>query len=328
MSEPSVIRGCWQLSTGHDLRGTAILEAAIFDAIDCGFSSFDCADIYTGVEELLGKGIRYAQKHGKTIRVHTKFVPDENKLSSLDRAYVESIVDRTRARLGVDCIDLVQFHWWDYSIDKYKQALEILSSLKEQGKIRAIGLTNFDSRNLAEIFKDFEIFSLQTQVSLFDRRALTTVRELCKQNGVKIYAYGTLLGGFLHEDWLGKAEPRMEELPNRSLVKYKLIIDDACGWAVFQERLGFLKQLADKYQCRIVNIALAALTQNGWIDRPIVGLSPQHYSEQNRVLLRDLRLDSMDLDLLSAWRSSLTGDVYELERQGKHAAIMKRNLNR
>src|SRR5471030_345075 len=117
MNPNELIRGCWQLSSGHNVEGDCVSNDPIHDAIDCGFTIFDAADVYLGVEQKLGDAIRYGQERSKPIRVHTKFVPDRSRLADIDRPYIESIIERTRSRLGLDRIDLVQFHWWDFEIE-------------------------------------------------------------------------------------------------------------------------------------------------------------------------------------------------------------------
>ena len=117
-----VIRGGWQLAGGH---GTIDREAAIGDlvaAFDAGVTTFDCADIYTGVEELARRVPCAASPilrgrsadAAKAIKVHTKLVPDLAALAHVDKVYLERIVDRSLLRLRVERLDLVQFHWWSY----------------------------------------------------------------------------------------------------------------------------------------------------------------------------------------------------------------------
>src|SRR5262245_24765071 len=131
MKTANIIRGCWQLASGHSQENADI--APILDAIKCGFTTFDCADIYLGVEELLGKATQAVPQ--KKLRIHTKFVPDLNRLRELNGKYVEEIIDRSLRRLQVKCLDLVQFHWWDWEIKNYLSAMEFLSELKAKGKI-------------------------------------------------------------------------------------------------------------------------------------------------------------------------------------------------
>lgn len=321
----SIIRGCWQLAAGHS-QGNGGIEP-ILDAVKCGFTSFDCADIYLGVEELLGKAAQAAPQ--RKLRIHTKFVPDLNRLQEIDRKYVESIIDRSLKRLQVECLDLVQFHWWDWKIKNYLSTMEFLSELKAKGKIAEIGLTNVNKKYLAEISEHFDVASLQVQVSLFDRRVEQGVAQLCRQKNIKILAYGSLLGGFVSEKWLDKEESDSEQLVNRSLVKYKLLIDSACGWEEFQRRLSILSKLATKYRCEMANIAIAALLQCGKADALIIGLSPQNFSTQNRSLAELPLLEAQDLQEITAWPCNLRGDIYDEERDehGAHAKVMRYNLN-
>ena len=96
-----VIRGGWQLAGGH---GASIASEAVDDLVafcEAGISTFDCADIYTGVEELIGEfRAEYARRHGeealRQVKVHTKFVPDLDTLADLDRG--KSPRDRSSAR--------------------------------------------------------------------------------------------------------------------------------------------------------------------------------------------------------------------------------------
>lgn len=320
-----IIRGCWQLAANHSQKNTDIHP--ILDAIECGFNAFDCADIYLGVEELLGKATKVVA--GKNLRIHTKFVPDLNRLQEIDRKYVENIINRSLKRLHVERIDLVQFHWWNFEIENYLSTMEILSELKAEGKIAEIGLTNVNKKYLEIFSKHADVASIQAQVSLFDSRVERGLGEFCRKAGIKLFGYGSLLGGFLSEKWLYKKEPQLEQLANRSLVKYKLLIDSACGWTEFQQRLSILNKLAVKYRCEIANIAIAALLQAGRADAIIVGLSPQNYATHNRSLAKLPLLETLDLQEISAWRCNLAGDAYDVERNknGIHAKIMQYNLN-
>ena len=77
--------------------------------MDMGFDTFDCADIYTGVEDFFGSIIRRRRKAGLAIpQIHTKFVPDLNDLDHINRDYVERIITRSIQRLGVEQLDMVQ----------------------------------------------------------------------------------------------------------------------------------------------------------------------------------------------------------------------------
>ena len=80
-----------------------------------------------------------------------KYVPDLDILADVTFNHTESIIDRSLRRLNRDALDLVQFHWWDYNVPGYVEVALGLLKLKEKGKIRNIGVTNFDAPHLKEI---------------------------------------------------------------------------------------------------------------------------------------------------------------------------------
>ena len=239
----TVINGCWQLSSDHggnDLRGADLIRR-FSELVGAGFTTFDCADIYTGVEELIG---RFLKQHDSpdSLQVHTKFVPDLNDLGSLGRSGVESIIHRSLRRLGTERLDLVQFHWWDYGIPGYIETLGVLDSLRRSGKIRLLGLTNFDRRRVGEIVTaGIPVSSIQLQYSLLDRRPERGMAELCERHGITLLPYGVLGGGLLTDRHLGKASVGAK---NRSQKKYLLMVDEAGGWSGMQQLLSALHDVA------------------------------------------------------------------------------------
>lgn len=329
--QSSMIRGGWQLTPAHLIKSSPSDGlAVILDAIDKGFYIFDCADIYTGVEELFGKIRSRAGTGTAPIRIHTKFVPDRADLRDISFFETQAIIDRSLRRLRVDKLDLVQFHWWDCSIPRHLQVLEYLFKLRDAGKVEAVGLTNFDGPQLKEILDaGFDVASIQVQYSVVDRRCEATLLPLCRARGIKLYAYGSLLGGFLNESWLDCPEPSMADLENRSLIKYKLIIDDWGGWARYQSLLRQIQTLATRRGSTMAQVAIGAVLGSGRADAAIIGLSQRHYLRQNVELANITPLSSEELGLLWSWECPLPGDVYRLERTNqRHAGIMKYNLNR
>jgi aryl-alcohol dehydrogenase-like predicted oxidoreductase len=111
-----VIKGGWQLSQGHSADATEDPIESMFAFADKGITTFDCADIYTGVEQLIGDFLR-ARKHrlgyNNDIQVLTKFVPDYDALATLTKIHVEKIIDRSLKRIGQKRLDMVQFSWWN-----------------------------------------------------------------------------------------------------------------------------------------------------------------------------------------------------------------------
>ena len=334
---PRIILGAWQLSEGHNVERPNkddVLDAFTKMA-DAGLTTFDCADIYTGVEELLGEFLRARRSGGVSgqspIRIHTKFVPDRDALPNITKRYTEAIIDRSLRRLGVERLDLVQFGWWDYEVPGYVETATWLHDLAREGKIAHIGLTNFDTIRLGEIVDaDVRVVSHQVQYSLLDRRPAGDLADLCRTHGIHLLCYGTLAGGFMSARWLGVGDPGMD-LPNRSLTKYKLIIDEGGGWTAFQQLLCSLQEIATKHDVGIGNVATRYVLDRPRVAAAIVGARDDTHLQDNLRTL-ELELEHEDSSRLAemASRHRLAGDIYELERQPEsvHAAIMRYNLNR
>lgn len=324
---PRIISGGWQLSQGHR---QAVVDPDVAvrqmeQLVAAGLNTFDCGDIYVGVETLLGKLLRGSAD----VRVHTKFVPDRDALPHIDRKHVERIIDRSLSRLGVERLDLVQFAWWDYDVPRYVETALWLDEQRRAGKIRWLGATNFDVPHLAEIVAaEVPLVAHQVQYSLLDRRPENGMVEFCREHGLHLLAYGTLAGGFLSKRYLDRPDPE-PPLVNRSLVKYRLMIDEFGGWSRFQSLLGTLAEIASRNGVSIANVAVRWTLERAGVAAAIVGaFDAGHLDDNLRVF--SFELAEEDLQSLEPFvNSGPTGGVYAAERvsDGRHAAIMKYNLN-
>jgi aryl-alcohol dehydrogenase-like predicted oxidoreductase len=325
-----IIKGGWHLAGDHGSIDPqqAVKDMALF--VDAGITTFDCADIYTGVEELIGKFRRAYPTLAPRVQVHTKFVPDLSELGSVDGRYVERIIDRSLQRLGMERLDLVQFHWWDYTVPRYVEAALELERLRRAGKIAHLGVTNFDKSHLDRIVAaGVQVVSHQLQYSLIDNRPATPMIDYCRSHDIVVLCYGTVAGGFLSERWLGKPEP--QRLTNRSLIKYQLIIEDFGGWDLFQQLLMVLAQVAKKHNSDVASIASRAILDRPQVAAVIVGATnTAHLQAHDQVA--SIQLDADDQAAIAAITSRARGprgDVYTLERDrtGRHGQIMKYELN-
>ncbi len=338
----ALVVGGWQLSRGH--RATQVDEGALFADLErmvrAGWTSFDCADIYTGVEQLLGRfrasrGADLA-RDGIELQLHTKFVPDQEALARLTRAKVEAVIDRSLARLGVERLDLVQFAWWDYSVAGYVEVAGWLDELRARGKIRHLGATNFDTGHMAEMLDaGVPLVTHQVQYSLLDRRpehgARPGMLDLARERGFQLLCYGALAGGLLSARYLGAPAPA-EPLANRSLVKYRLVVDEAGGWGQLQQLLRALDSVAQRHGVTPSAVALRWLLERPAVAAAMVGTFHAEHAADNRAAF-GLSLGAEDravLDAATARLTPLPGDVWDLERApgGPHARIMWKNLSR
>ncbi len=328
-----IIRGGWQLAGDHGAvdRERAIDEIGAF--VDAGLNTVDGADIYAGVEELYGAFNARQRAQGlPALQVHTKCVPDFDDLARVDEAYIRATVMRSLQRLQTDRLDLVQFHWWNYEVPGCVAAAQVLATLQREGLIAQLGGTNFDTPHTAAMLDaGVPLVSMQVQYSLLDRRPAHRLVALGQQRGVQLLCYGTLAGGFFSERWLGAAEPGAE-LTNRSLIKYKLVIDDFGGWAAFQQLLRVLQAIGQRHGVGIATVATRWVLDQPGVAAAIIGA---RYADHLRDTLAvfALKLEAQDHALLApllATHPGLQGDTYALERDkgGRHGRIMKYNLNR
>jgi len=331
-----IIKGGWHLAGGH---GTIDAEAAIEDMyafVRAGVTTFDCADIYTGVETLIGAFLsryREAFRSGElpAVQIHTKYVPDYNALANLRKADTERIIDRSLRRLGVERLDLVQFAWWDYQFPGYVEAALHLAELQQAGKIRYLGLTNFDAAHIQEMLDaGVSFIANQTQYSILDHRPEVDTNALMASEQMHYLCYGVLAGGFLTDRYLGASDPT-PPLENRSLTKYRLIIDEFGGYALFQEALQVLRRIADKHQVDIAAVASRYILQKPLVGGLIIGARNRRHLDKIPLVMQ-FALDAEDLEAIRSVVDRAAGPggpVYDLERDktGRHGLIMKYNLN-
>lgn len=182
------------------------------------------------------------------ICVHTKCVPDLDKLDRLTRPMLRETMTHSAARLGVERLDLVQCHRWDRASGDWLQVAHWLRAFQDEELINLLSSTNFDNDHVVPML-DAGIWhaALQTQYSLLDHRPEKRVAALARDRGMQFLCYGTVAGGFLSDRWLDQPSPQ-GQMEIRSLAKLLLIIQDFGAWDLFQRLLRTLRNIAD---CRI-----------------------------------------------------------------------------
>ena len=234
-----IVNGMWQVAGGH---GQIDRELAVEDMMryhDAGFTSCDLADIYGPAEDFVGQFRRKllalrGKKELDRIQALTKWVPH---LGRITPSFVNESIERSRRRMGVISLDLLQFHWWDYTNPQYMDALKYLSDLQDKGIIKHLGLTNFDTERMQiMIDSGIQIVSNQVQYSIIDRRPEVKLAPFCLKHNISLLAYGSICGGLLSERYLGRMqEPPAAELSTLSLRRYKRMVDAWGGWNLFQD---------------------------------------------------------------------------------------------
>jgi aryl-alcohol dehydrogenase-like predicted oxidoreductase len=297
-----ILTGMWQVSGAHGPIDPARAVDQMFLYHDAGFTTWDLADHYGPAEEFVGAfRRRLAARDGAgrlaDIQAFTKWVPQPGTMT---RRVVEDAIGVSLRRMGTDRLDLLQFHWWDYGDRRYLDALRHLADLREEGRIRHLALTNFDTERLRVIDEHgIRVVSNQVQYSLVDRRPEARMAAWCREHGVSLLAYGTLLGGLLSEEYFGRLEPGRGDLGTASLRKYKQMIDAWGGWTLFQDLLAALQHIAVRHSASIAQIGLRFVLDRTAVAGVIVGARlgvAEHVADNARTF--DVALDAADLAML------------------------------
>jgi aryl-alcohol dehydrogenase-like predicted oxidoreductase len=299
-----ILNGMWQVAGGH---GYIDHEKAVEDMIkyhNSGFTTWDLADIYGPAEGLIGEFRRRLLKlRGKEeldqIQALTKWLPRPGKIT---RSTVIENIQKSLNRMNVSSIDLLQFHWWDYNNPYYMDALKYLTDLRDNGIIKNIGLTNFDTVRVQIIMDaDLPIVSNQIQYSIIDRRPEVKMIPFCQKHDISLLAYGSLCGGLMSDRYLEREKPSAAELDTLSLRKYYQMIEAWGGWNLFQELLSNLKAAAQKHKVSIANIATRYILDSPAVAGVIIGTRlgiVDHRASNEKVF--NLKLDRSDLDAIDA----------------------------
>ncbi|MGE5659212.1 MAG: aldo/keto reductase [Actinomycetota bacterium] len=313
-----ILNGMWQVSGAHGRINPAEAIAAMFRYLDAGFTTWDLADHYGPAEDLIGEFRRQlVARRGpealSNIQAFTKWVPRPAKMT---RQWVEENINLSRKRMGVESLDLMQFHWWDYQDRNYLDALKYMAELQSEGKIKHLALTNFDTKHLQIIVESgIRIVSNQVQFSAIDRRPLVQMVKFCQEQEIQLLPYGSVCGGLLSEKYLGQPEPTLGTLNTASLRKYKNMIDTWGGWDLFQKLLNVFKTIADRHSVSISNVAVRYILDQPTVAGVIVGarLSLSEHIQDNANIF-NVGLDASDRqqieDILSQSRDlfQLIGD--------------------
>jgi myo-inositol catabolism protein IolS len=283
----AIIFGGWQ--SGKD-QWVGISDdetiAAHRAAFDSGITTFDTAEWYGGghSEQVLGQALHSQRDQ---IVIASKVAP-----VNLNRAQVLEACERSLKNLDTDRIDLYQIHWpsgsFGSEVVPIEETMGALNELKLQGKIRAIGVSNFSRAQIEEASRYGRIDSLQPPYSLFWRSVELDAAPYCEQNKISILAYSPLAQGLLTGKF--KRGHTFAEGDNRA--KNKLFQSETFDRAL--HALDRLRPLADKYGITLGQLALAWLIAQPQTSA-IVGARNAEQATQNADA-GDIDIDDEDLE--------------------------------
>lgn len=179
--------GVFQVNEGSEL------IAAVKKAIEHGYRSVDTAAIY-GNEAGVGQAIAEAMKENNVKREEL-FIT--SKVWTADLGYEETLAafDATMSKLGLEYLDLYLIHW--PKAGKYKGAWKAMEELYKAGRIKAIGVSNFQIHHLEDLLQDAEIKPMVNQVEYHPRLTQVELKAFCDQHGIQLEAWSPLMQGQL-----------------------------------------------------------------------------------------------------------------------------------
>ncbi len=248
-----IIMGTWQAGKTDwvGIEDEQIIEA-LRAAFAHGITTFDTAEDYGNgySEKMIGKALGKVRDRvvyaSKVWCTHLKY--DQ----------VIAACDRSLKNLQTDYIDLYQIHWpagsFGSEIVPIAETMAALNDLKAQGKIRAIGVSNFSRSQIAEAAQYGQIDSFQPPYSLFWRKIEAAEMPYCVENNITILAYSSLAQGLL----TGKFGLDPKLLPGDNRIENKLFADRA-NYQRVQQALAQLRPIAEACHCTLAQLALAWL---------------------------------------------------------------------
>lgn len=190
LSIPKLGFGTWKIGGGSyaDAKLDSVSLAAIKSALEIGYTHFDTAEMYGGghTEELLGQAIRESHGGREKLFITSKVMPSHLKYDDVLKACEKSL-----RRLRMDYIDLYLIHWPQAGM-RLEETFRALNKLVRDGKVKHLGVSNFNLRLLKEsqALSETPLLTNQVPYSLSDRSYVNNgVLEYCQQNDILLTAY-------------------------------------------------------------------------------------------------------------------------------------------
>lgn len=291
-----IAMGCWALS-GDQTWGPQDEQetiATIHAAIDVGINFFDNAELYGNglAEEILGKALR--ARRGNVI-IASKFNREHAR-----REQVIASCEQSLSRLQTDYIDLYQIHWANWEVP-FAETWEALQRLREQGKIRAIGVCNFGPKDLSAILEIGRPSTNQLPYGPLFRAIEFEIAPACIAAGVGILCYspltiGLLTGKFTTADEVPAGRARTRHFSSRKpLTRHG---EPGCEEETFKA-IAEIVALANDLRVTVPQLALAWLLRRSGVSAVVNGMRRPEQARQNAVAAA-LELDSSVIERIES----------------------------
>ncbi|KMM38365.1 aldo/keto reductase [Guptibacillus hwajinpoensis] len=180
---PTLGLGVWKMENNDEVK------TAVQAAIDAGYKAIDTAAAYKN-EEGVGAAIKDSSTPREDLFITSKVWNDDQGYESTLKAFEDTVT-----KLGVDTLDLYLIHWPVEG--KYKETWKAMEKLYKDGRIRAIGVSNFHPAHLEDLMKDAEIKPMVNQVEFHPLLNQQELRDYCNQHSIQMEAWSPLAQGKL-----------------------------------------------------------------------------------------------------------------------------------
>ena len=265
----------------------------IKQALDAGINFFDTANSYSdgSSEEILGRALKDFARRDDVVVATKVYFPLSNLSQGLSRQNILQSIDDSLMRLGMDHVDLLQIHRWDYATP-VEETLQALDEVVKAGKARYIGASSMHASQFAQALQLQQdhgwarFVSMQDQYNLIQREEEKEMHPLCQREGIAVLPWSPLARGKLTRPW-GETTARSVS----DNVMEKLYTGTEENDAAIAERLATIA--AEKKVTR-AQVALAWLLHKPAVTAPIIGASrEQQFAELVKAV--DVELSAEDI---------------------------------
>ena len=248
-------------------------------ALNGGINFFDTANSYSdgSSEEIVGRALRDFARREEVVVATKVYYPSGTLTEGLSRAQILRSIDDSLTRLGMDYVDLLQIHRWDYNTP-IEETLEALDEVVKAGKARYIGASSMHAGQFAEALERqkqhgwAQFVTMQDHYNLIYREEERDMLPLCYEEGVAVIPWSPLARGRLTRPW-GETTARLVS----DQVGKNLYNDSDENDAQIAERLG---AVAGETGATRAQVALAWLLSKPGIAAPIIGASREEQLEE------------------------------------------------
>jgi len=208
---PQLGFGVWQVP---DEEATT----AVSNAFEVGYRSIDTAMVYKN-EKGVGKAIKESSIPREELFITTKVWNSDQGYENTLRAFDESL-----ERLGLDYVDLYLIHWPTPQYDEYVDTYKALEKLYKDGRVKAIGVCNFEIEHLERILKECEVKPVLNQVECHPYLAQNELKEFCAKHDIFVEAWSPLDQGgeVLQDDVIKKIAEAKGKTPAQVVLRWHL----------------------------------------------------------------------------------------------------------